>query len=51
MRSMPAAIKNALNVGSRPYRQSIWDSKPAATISQSPGSINGSVQIILSVSV
>jgi len=34
-------FKNALDVGSRPSRQSIWDGKPAAIISQSPGSISG----------
>ena len=40
-RSMTGALKNALDVGSRPYGQSIWDGKPAAIISQSPGSISG----------
>ena len=40
-RSYPAVLKNALDVGSRPYGQSIWDGKPAAIISQSPGNISG----------
>jgi len=40
-RSMPAAIKNALDVGSRPYGKSIWNSKPGAIISASPGAIGG----------
>jgi chromate reductase len=40
-RSFPAALKNALDVGSRPYGQSVWDSKPAAVISVSVGAIGG----------
>lgn len=40
-RSVPAALKNALDVGSRPYGKSVWDGKPAAIISQSPGMIGG----------
>ncbi len=40
-RSIPATIKNALDVGSRPYGQSIWDGKPAAIISQSPSNLSG----------
>lgn len=40
-RTIPATIKNALDVGSRPYGQSVWDGKPAAIISQSPGAIGG----------
>jgi chromate reductase len=40
-RSVPGALKNAIDVGSRPYGQSIWNSKPGAVISQSPGGIGG----------
>jgi len=40
-RSVPAVLKNALDVGSRPYGQSIWDRKPAAIVSASPGAIGG----------
>lgn len=40
-RSVPAVLKNALDVGSRPYGQSIWDGKPAAVVSASPGAIGG----------
>jgi len=40
-RSVPAVLKNALDVGSRPYGQSIWDGKPAAIVSASPGAIGG----------
>lgn len=36
-RSIPGALKNALDVGSRPYGASVWDGKPAAVISVSPG--------------
>lgn len=36
-RSIPAALKNALDIGSRPYGQSVWNGKPAAVISNSPG--------------
>lgn len=39
-RSVPAALKNALDVGSRPYGQSVWSGKPAAIISGSPGNIS-----------
>ena len=38
-RGLPGAIKNALDVGSRPYGHSVWDKKPAAIISASPGPI------------
>jgi chromate reductase len=40
-RSVPGALKNALDVGSRPYGQSVWDGKPAAVVSVSPGQIGG----------
>ncbi|WP_434776905.1 NADPH-dependent FMN reductase [Neisseria sp. Ec49-e6-T10] len=40
-RSVPAALKNALDVASRPYGQSAWDGKPAAVISVSIGAIGG----------
>jgi chromate reductase len=38
-RSVPAALKNALDVGSRPYGRSVWDRKPGAIVSGSPGAI------------
>ena len=38
-RSMPAVLKNALDVGSRPYGASIWNRKPGAIVSSSPGAI------------
>ncbi|WP_112310634.1 NADPH-dependent FMN reductase [Pseudogemmobacter bohemicus] len=40
-RSLPAALKNALDVGSRPYGHSVWGGKPAAVISGSMGNIAG----------
>jgi chromate reductase len=40
-RSVPAALKNAIDVGSRPYGKSVWSGKPAGIVSQSPGAIGG----------
>ena len=40
-RSVPAALKNAIDVGSRPYGSSVWNLKPCAVISASPGAIGG----------
>jgi chromate reductase len=40
-RSVPAALKNAIDVGSRPYGQSVYDGKPAAVVSVSPGAVGG----------
>jgi chromate reductase len=40
-RSMPGVLKNAIDVGSRPYGKSVWDAKPAAIISCAPGAIGG----------
>lgn len=38
-RSVPGVLKNAIDVGSRPYGKSIWDGKPAAIFSNSPGNL------------
>jgi chromate reductase len=38
-RSVPGVLKNAIDVGSRPYGQSAWDGKPGAVISLSPGAV------------
>ncbi|MGE0600407.1 MAG: NADPH-dependent FMN reductase [Dehalococcoidia bacterium] len=38
-RSVPGVLKNAIDVGSRPYGDSAWDGKPAAIVSVSPGAI------------
>jgi chromate reductase len=40
-RSVPGALKNAIDVGSRPYGSSAWAKKPAAVMSISPGAIGG----------
>ena len=40
-RSVPGALKNALDVGSRPYGQGVWAKKPAAVVSCTPGAIGG----------
>ena len=40
-RGIPGVLKNAIDVGSRPYGQSVFDKKPAAIVSASPGSIGG----------
>ncbi len=40
-RGMPGVLKNAIDVGSRPYGQSAFDKKPAAIVTASPGSIGG----------
>ena len=36
-RGIPGVLKNAIDVGSRPYGQSVWDKKPAAIVTASPG--------------
>jgi chromate reductase len=40
-RSVPAALKNALDVGSRPFGMNAWSGKPGAVVSASPGAIGG----------
>lgn len=40
-RSVPAPLKNAIDVGSRPYGQSVWYGKPGAVVSASPSAIGG----------
>jgi chromate reductase len=40
-RSVPGALKNAIDVGSRPYGKSAWSGKPGAIISVSPGASGG----------
>lgn len=40
-RSVPAALKNALDVGSRPMRSSVWRGKPCAIITGTPGALGG----------
>jgi chromate reductase len=40
-RSVPGVLKNALDVGSRPYGKSMWNGKPGAVVSVSPGALSG----------
>ena len=40
-RGIPGVLKNAIDVGSRPYGHSVWDQKPAAIVTVSPGAIGG----------
>ena len=40
-RGIPGVLKNAIDVGSRPYGKSVFARKPAAIITASPGSIGG----------
>ena len=40
-RGIPGVLKNAIDVGSRPYGQSVFDRKPAAIVTVSPGAIGG----------
>lgn len=40
-RSVPGVLKNAIDIGSRPYGKSIWNNKPAAVFSSSTGNISG----------
>jgi chromate reductase, NAD(P)H dehydrogenase (quinone) len=40
-RGVPGVLKNAIDVGSRPDGQSVFDKKPAAIVTASPGSIGG----------
>lgn len=53
-RGMPAAVKNAIDVGTRPPKQSVWKGKPAAVISLTPGRLGAMAanqQLRLSLSV
>jgi chromate reductase len=40
-RSVPAVLKNAVDVASRPYGKNVWNGKPGAVISSSIGAIGG----------
>ena len=40
-RSMPGVLKNAIDVGSRPYGKSVWSKKPGAVMSVSPSAMGG----------
>lgn len=38
-RSVPAALKNTLDIASRPYGKNLWDGKPGFIVSVSPGAL------------
>ncbi|MDD2476342.1 MAG: NAD(P)H-dependent oxidoreductase [Dysgonamonadaceae bacterium] len=40
-RSVPGVLKNAIDVGSRPYGENSWNGKPAGIVSVSIGNISG----------
>jgi chromate reductase len=40
-RSIPGGLKNALDVGSRPLGKNVWDGKPGAVVSVTPGAMGG----------
>ena len=40
-RSVPGVLKNALDVGSRPFGKSVWQGKPSAVATLSPGMLGG----------
>ena len=40
-RGMPGVLKNAIDVGSRPLGKNVFNQKPAAIVSASPGMIGG----------
>lgn len=42
-RGMPGVLKNAIDVGSRPYGKSVFNQKPAAIVSASPGALGGAL--------
>ncbi|HEY3917622.1 MAG TPA: NAD(P)H-dependent oxidoreductase [Stellaceae bacterium] len=40
-RSYPAVLKNAIDIGTRPYGKNVWSGKPGAVISISLGALGG----------
>lgn len=56
-RSMPGALKNAMDVGSRPWGDSAWAGKPGGVISLTPGALGAMAanhhlrQVLLAVNV
>jgi chromate reductase len=40
-RSVPGVLKNAIDIASRPYGHNVFNGKPAAVVSNSPGNIGG----------
>nr|WP_317200802.1 NAD(P)H-dependent oxidoreductase [uncultured Psychrobacter sp.] len=40
-RTMPAALKNVIDIGSRPHGDSVWTTKRVAVVTASPGTYGG----------
>jgi chromate reductase len=40
-RSFPAHLKNAIDIGTRPYGKNVWSAKPAGVVSVSLGAMGG----------
>lgn len=40
-RSVPSVLKNAIDIGSRPSGKNVWNGKPGAIVTVSPGAIGG----------
>lgn len=40
-RSVPAAVKNVIDIGSRPFGASVWQGKKVAVVTASPGAYGG----------
>ncbi|MDO5288881.1 MAG: NAD(P)H-dependent oxidoreductase [Pseudomonadota bacterium] len=40
-RAMPAAVKNIIDIASRPFGQNVWQGKKAAIVTASPGTYGG----------
>lgn len=40
-RTMPAALKNIVDITSRPYKKSVWTHKKVTVVTASPGSFGG----------
>ncbi len=40
-RTMPAALKNVIDIGSRPHGESVWTDKKVAVVTASPGTYGG----------
>jgi chromate reductase len=42
-RAVPPVLKNAVDIGSRPYGQNVWAGKPGVIVGVSPGKIGGAL--------
>lgn len=40
-RTMPAALKNVIDIGSRPHKQGVWENKKVALVTAVPGTYGG----------